>query len=98
MNITALEKIPYPDTELHENFEFECSTSYGTFLFHFKWLNERWNLWITLPDGTKREAGVYPNVINWTGASDFGLVFRTSLQEISYDLLFLTELYVIKWQ
>lgn len=97
MNIESIEKISYPNAELKENMEFDCSTSYGRFNFHFKWFNGRWNVWVTLPDGTKREAGVYPNVVNWTGSPDYGLVFSTALQTIDFESLFMTELYLLKW-
>lgn len=98
MKAEAIEKIPFPKSELSENFEFSCSTSYGKFTFNFKWFNDRWNLWVTLPDGERRQAGVNPNVVNWSGNSLYGLLFKSALPEISYDTLFVSELYLIKWQ
>ena len=93
-----LELVPFPNGDIQDNIEFETIASAGTFTFKFKWLNNRWNLWVTLPDGTVREAGVQPNVISWSGFRDFGLIFNTQLQLIDYSSLFLTEMYLITWQ
>lgn len=92
-----VEIIPFPETEATENFEFEAVTDTGTLKFIFKWFNSRWNCWVTLPDSSVRQAGVYPNVVNWTGSRDYGLVFVTSLSEINFNSLFLTEMCLIQW-
>ena len=97
-NIIAAEALNFPDIDLVENFQFDCTTSYGNFNFLFKWMNGRWNSWVTLPDGTIRQAGVYPNVISWTGHTDYGIVFVTDLTAIDYSSLFLTELKLLKWE
>ena len=91
------ERVPFPNGDIAENFEFSCSASGGVFTFHFKWLNNRWNLWVTLPDGEVRQAGVLPGVVSWSESSGYGLVFETSLQAIDYNSLFLTELYILTW-
>lgn len=57
----------------------------------------RWNCWVTLPDGSVRQAGVEPNVVSWTGYDDYGLVFQTSLPAIDFNSLFLTEMVLITW-
>lgn len=93
----TIELVPFPEIEIVDNFKFEALSEFGTFTFNFKWFNSRWNLWVTLPDGTIREAGVYPNVINWTGNTDYGLVFQTSLDVIDYASLNLVEIYLLKW-
>lgn len=95
--IKQVEQIEFPETEPRENFEFECVATSGTFTFHFKWINNSWSVWVTLPDGSVRQAGVYPNVINWTGYSDYGLVFITDLEQIDYSSLFNTSLQLITW-
>lgn len=95
--VKTKELVPFPNTDLAENFEFSCSASEGIFKFHFKWLNDRWNLWVTLPDGEVRQAGVLPGVVSWSEASKFGLVFETALEAIDYSSLFLTELYILVW-
>lgn len=96
-DIKTVEKVTFPDIELVENFEFTVVSENGNFIFHFQWFANRWNLWVTLPDGKKKQASVYPNVISWTGNPNYGIVFYTSLQEIDFNSLFMTELYIIKW-
>ena len=91
------ERVPFPNADINENFEFSCSASGGVFTFNFKWLNDRWNVWVTLPDGEVRQAGVLPGVTSWSECSDYGLLFETSLPAIDYNSLFLTELYILTW-
>ena len=95
--ITGASLVNWPNTTITDNFEFSTIDKDGSFNFLFKWMNNRWNCWVTLPDNSVREAGVYPNIINWVSALDFGLVFKTDLAEISHDSLFMTELYIVKW-
>ena len=95
--ITGASRVNWPTNTVLENFEFEAIDAAGTFKFLFKWLNDRWNCWVTLPDGSVRQAGVYPNVVSWTGCLDYGLVFKTELSEINYSSLLLTELFILKW-
>ena len=89
--------VHWPADEVSENFEFDVIDTDGTFKFSFKWMNDRWNVWVTLPDNSVRQAGVYPGVISWTGFLDYGLMFKASLSEINYNSLLLTELYILKW-
>lgn len=96
--VKIIEKIEWPAFDLAENFEFDVMAAGGTFTLHFKWLNDRWNLWVTLPDGSTRQAGVYPGVVSWTGHPDYGLMFTASnADEIDYSSLLLTEAYLITW-
>lgn len=95
--IDKTELIQFPEGEVTENFTFDCATESGIFSFHFKWLNDRWNLWVTLPDGTIRQAGTVPEVISWSEFDDFGLVFKTDMQTIDYNGLMQTEMYLITW-
>ena len=95
--ISTAELISWPDTEPQDNFSFQSVTSEGAFTFNFKWINDAWSLWVTLPDETVRQAGVYPNVVSWTGYPDYGLVFQTSLEDITYNSLFSTSLYILSW-
>ena len=90
--------VDWPATDPEVQFTFSTSTDDGTFTFKFKWLNDRWNCWVTLPDNTVRSCGVYPNVTNWTGYLDYGVYFSTSLENIAFDTLFMTELYIVTWQ
>ena len=95
--VKTKELVPFPNGDINENFEFSCSASAGIFNFHFKWLNNRWNVWVTLPDGEVRQAGVLPGVVSWSECTDYGLVFETALEKIDYTSLFLTELYILTW-
>lgn len=98
-NARQIEKIIWPEFEVTENFEFDVMSSNGNFNLHFKWLNDRWNLWVTLPDGEVRQAGVYPGVISWTGFPDYGLIFKSNdINSINFSSLFLTEAYIITWE
>lgn len=92
-----MERIPFPDMEITENFQFNCACESGSFTFLFKWLNGRWNLWVTFPDGSVRQAGVEPNVASWSAFSDYGLIFATNLSKIDYNSLFLTEMALLTW-
>lgn len=96
-DIKSITLISFPGSDIKENFQFETVTSFGNFTFDFKWLNDRWNCWVTLPDEEVRQAGVYPGVISWSEFLDYGLTFYTPLQDIGYDSLFDTELYLIEW-
>lgn len=91
------ELIPWPSGNLSQNFIFEATASGGNFKLHFKWLNNRWNLWVTLPSGEIRQAGVQPGVISWSEFDDYGIVFETDMETVDYNSLFLTELCLITW-
>lgn len=93
-----IEIIPWPSIEVQENFQFEAVTSGGNFIFQFKWLNDKWYLWVTLPTGEVRQASVYPNVISWSGFNDYGLMIQSSMESIDYSSLFLAEIYLLTWQ
>lgn len=95
--VKTKEFVPFPSGDITENFKFSCSAQSGNFTFHFKWLNGRWNVWVTLPDGEVRQAGVFPGVTSWSESKTYGLVFESNLPEIDYSSLFLTELYIITW-
>lgn len=96
--IKSVVSVSYPNTAPAYNFTFETVTEDGVFKFHFMWKNEHWNCWVTTPKGDVRQCSVYPNVISWTGFLDYGILFSTSLIEISFNELFSTELYIIKWK
>lgn len=91
------ELIPFPTSEPADNFQFDCAAEAGLFSFHFRWLNDKWNLWVTLPDGTVRQAGTEPGVISWSEFDDFGLVIESDMETIDKSSLFLTEMYLITW-
>lgn len=95
--IKSKERVPFPSGDIAENFTFSCSAEGGPFAFHFKWLNDRWNVWVTLPDGEVRQAGVLPGVTSWSECRTYGLIFETPLEQIDYSSLFLTEMYILTW-
>lgn len=96
--VKTRELVPWPSGDLADNFTFAASASGGVFNFHFKWLNGRWNCWVTLPSGEIRQAGVLPGVTSWSEAKSYGLIFETNLPSIDYGSLFLTELYILTWE
>jgi len=95
--ITKKELVPWPSAEPAENFTFTCTAEGGLFEFHFKWFNDRWNLWVTLPDGTVRQAGTEQGVTSWTGCQDWGLVIEGEMQKIAFDELYHTEMFILTW-
>lgn len=96
--ISKLQQIPWPDSDLQDNFDFDSVCDDGTYNWHFKWFNDRWNGWVTLPSGEIRQFGIYPNVISGSGHTDYGCVFVTDLTTIDYNSLFFTTLYLITWE
>lgn len=96
--IKRLEEIEIPAVGDNENVKFNVVCSSGSFTFHFKWFNDRWNLWVTLPNGVIREVGVYPNVTSWTGHSDYGVHISTDLTVIGFNSLSLIKIYLITWE
>jgi hypothetical protein len=85
--------VPYP-TAIDGLFSFDFSAKIpeGRFRFAFKWINEVWNLWVTLPDGSVRRAGVYPGDTSWTGFIDYGIKITTPLKTIGFSNLTNTNL------
>lgn len=96
--IKAMEAVKFPDGDISENFTFSVVHPDGVFEFHFRYMNDRWNLWVTLPSGEKRCGGVVPNVVSWAGFLDYGLIFVTDMTEITRNTLTLTSLYILTWE
>ena len=96
--IAQKEYIPWPSGEIAENFAFYCSTSAGSIRLHFKWITDKWCLWVTLPSGEVRQAGVIPGVESWAGFNDYGIVFEYSAEKIEYMELFNAEMYFLTWE
>lgn len=95
----STETIKFPEMDIQDSFTFQANIKDGIVSFKFKWLNDKWNCWVTLPDGKVRSAGVYPNVENWTGSSDYSLTFSTSIADkIGRDDLLDTEMVMKTWQ
>lgn len=89
--------VKYPETDFSDNFEFDTVHPDGVFNFHFRYFGGKWHGWCTLPSGEIRAFGVLPFVLSWTGFSDYGLYFDTSLQSISRSDLANTSLYIVSW-
>lgn len=96
--IESAHLVTWPETELLENFYFDCATTFGTFTFEFRWLDNRWRCWVTTPAGDKREIGIWPNALSGAGFLDYGFDVRTDRAEIDFSSLFDLELYILKWQ
>lgn len=97
-DIKEVYKVQFPEADLVQNFKFDTVTPKGTFTLEFKYFEDRWDLWVTLPSGEVRQAGVYPNLISWTENLDYGLFVKTNLAQIDYESLKLAEVYIVVWQ
>lgn len=86
------------DSDIDGDFNFSCVHPDGVFNFTFKWFNDRWNAWAELPSGEIRAFGVLPNVVSWTGFTDYSIFFSTDLSVIDKDSLKNTQLCIIKWE
>lgn len=62
------------------NFTFTTLLPPGEFGFLMRWFADQWNLWVTLPSGEIRQAGVFSNLVNWSGFGDY-LLGTISAQE-----------------
>lgn len=99
LKVKSTEVIQFPEMDLVDSFTFQAEIKAGSVEFKFKWLNDRWNCWVTLPGGKVRSAGVIPNTPNWSGYSDYSLTFNTSLADkIGHDDLLETEMVIKTWQ
>lgn len=90
-------QINYPDTDIQENFTFSTVLEDGVFNFRFRWADGRWHVWVTPPGRQARPAGAEPNVMNWTGYADYGLMFVTDMTTIDFKSLYKTKLVLVKW-
>lgn len=95
--IKAINQIQWPNENLEENFKFSVVHPDGVFTFLFRYFNDRWNCWCTLPSGEIRGVGVEPNVMSWSGFLDYGVYFMTDLEVIDKSSLPLTQLYIVSW-
>lgn len=84
--------------EIAENFNFSCSSPLGVFEFEFRWDSDYWLCWATTPEGDKRQVGIYPGSVSWTGFLDYGIEVATNLAVIDYQGLLDAEIRILKWQ
>lgn len=67
------------------NFIFSTTLPFGELGFKFMWLNDVWNIWVTLPSGEIRAMGGYPNAVGWTGFMDYYVQLVTTLDSIGQN-------------
>jgi len=98
--VNAAYLINYPQiTAGTDSFSFQSNNPLGTFTFTFKWLNNQWNGWATLPSGEVRQFGCVPDVVDWTGFSDYGLFIDSPLSLLGLDnLVGNSTLYLLEWR
>lgn len=96
--IKTMQNVPWPEGDLTEDFTFNAIHPDGVFNFDFKYFNNRWNCWCTLPSGEKRIVGIEPNITSWNGFLNYGILIKTYLQKINKNSLPLTSLYIISWE
>lgn len=89
--------VEWPANEIEDNFKFSVIHPDGTFIFTFRFYNDRWNCYCELPSGEIRGVGVEPNIVSWSGFLDYGIFFETDLQTIDRNSLYLTTLYILTW-
>jgi len=80
-------------------FKFQVKTNDGTFELSYRWdtIRELWLLYVTLPDGTIRQAGIFPNDISWTPWSDFGFYVEANSNGIGQNDLLNVNQYIVVW-
>lgn len=74
--------LPAVDASIYR-FDFNTTTPVGALGVEFVW-SDRWHAWATLPDGSVRQFGCVPNVISWTGFTDYGVVIISDLTVIGH--------------
>ena len=96
-DIKSAIQVTWPNGDITDNFTFSALHPDGVFKFTFRWFNDRWNCWATLPTGEVRGVGVEPSVVSWAGFLDYGILFNTPLPFIDRESLFATKLYILTW-
>lgn len=97
--VAASYLVNYPSIDpLTVAFSFQSQTPAGNFSFEFRFLGGVWNGWATLPSGEVRPFGCVPDVVDWTGFLDFGIVIVSGLPALGQgDLVASSSLYLIAW-
>jgi hypothetical protein len=79
------------------NFQFETKNQDGAWQLNLMWTGSQWIGWATLPSGEVRLFGCIPGVINWTGYTDFGLVWVSPLAAFGQPDIFNSALLLLDW-
>ena len=82
-----------------QSFKVKAQTKEGAFALEFRWnfVTSIWTIFATMPDGSERQAGVFPNCMSWTGCADFGYYVSFNGTAIGLDDLALTQHYIVVW-
>ena len=78
--------IPTIDSDVRQ-FSFSTNILSTAWQFTFRWMDTYWALFVDVPDGTRRPAGVKPNAPSWTGYGDYTVEFVTDKPEIGLTTL-----------
>lgn len=97
-DIKSANLVSWPSGDLEDNFTFTTVHPDGAFEFRFRYFNDRWNGWCTLPSGEVRAFGIEPRVPSWIGFLDYGILIDTELPVIDRNSLFTTSLYILTWE
>jgi hypothetical protein len=96
--ITKAELIPLPQVpDGTFNFTFVATISGDQYTVVFKFYQDRWSAWFTFPDGSTRQAGIFPGDFSWTGYDDFGLYIFTPQAVIGQNDLGNISVYMVRW-
>ncbi len=95
-SVKSYYKIDLPATTPGVNFSLVAKVGGQSITLAFRWTTI-WNITATMPDGSIRFAGLYPNCMNWTGYTDYGLIGNTTLDAIGYDDLPKVSLFMVAW-
>jgi hypothetical protein len=78
-------------------FNFDCNIPSGRFHFDFRWneFKNGWSMYVTIPGGEIRQAGVWPNVISWSQYCDFSIQTITDMDSIGINDLDRVSMYLL---
>lgn len=65
-----------------QKFKFSSKVGKITVGFEFQWFNDKWNCWVTLPTGEIRHVGIYPNILNWKGFTDYQIYVQYNKNDV----------------
>ena len=81
------------------SFSYNVKTPSGNFNLRYRWNTENltWAVFITMPDGSVRQSGIFPNNVNWTAYPDFGFATLSDQASIGQNDLLNVQHYIIVW-